>query len=106
MKISASASNHGVIFTLLVILALTTVGLHLLNFQGMGNNLAVFGVATVMAALVGMQYMGLKLEGPIVVSMVVVSFVLFAILVGVLIPDFVLDHTAPAFPGASSGSGH
>ena len=88
MSMSATPnSKHGLIFSVLVIMAFMAVGVTFLHLPLMINNLAIFTVAAVMAALVFFQYMDLKSEGKLIYWVMIVPFVLFAILVVLLIPD-------------------
>jgi hypothetical protein len=84
---STSKTQHGTIFSMLVVLALSAVGVTYLHLPVMSNNLAVFAVAFVMAALVFFQYMELKLEGKLIYWVMIIPCVLFVILVVLLIPD-------------------
>ena len=79
--------KHGMVFALLVILALFSVGKALLHLPALWNNLVIFGVAFVLAGLVVAQYMGLRMEGPVVIIIFVIPLVLFAIMVILLMPD-------------------
>ncbi len=87
MESKSSSMNHGLIFGMLVILVLGSVGVSLLRLPGLTNNLVVFGIAIVMAGLVVFQYMNLKLEGPLVVWLAIIPLIMFAILVLVLLSD-------------------
>lgn len=87
MDLKTNSASHGPIFTLLVISVLVAVGTSLLHLPALLNNIVVLTVAFFMAALVVAQYMGLSFEGKLVRWVVVVPFVLFAILVGILLPD-------------------
>ncbi len=80
-------TSHGMIFSALVVMALSAVGLTFLHLSTMMNNLAIFTVAFAMAALVFFQYMELKMEGKLIYWVMVIPCVLFAILVIMLIPD-------------------
>ncbi len=82
-----SSGNHGLIFSLLVALVLCSVGVSLFHFPVLLNNLSIFGVAVVMAALVLLQYMGLGSEGPMVVWLAIVPLIMFVIIVAVLLAD-------------------
>ena len=83
---SASAS-HGVVFTLLVVLVLCAVGSTQLHLSPLMNNLIIFSIAFIMAGLVTAQYMGLRIEGPLILWIVFIPTLLFAILVILLMPD-------------------
>lgn len=87
MRTQSSNSNHSVIFSALVVLALCSVGIFFLHLPTMMNNLAIFGVAAAMASLVFFQYMGLKMEGKLIYWTLVIPCVLFGILVVLFIPD-------------------
>lgn len=87
MEPKSASMNHGPIFTLLVALVFSSVGIHLLNLSPIVNNLIVLGIALAMAGLVVARYMGLKWEGRLVDWLVVVPLVLFAILMLILLPD-------------------
>lgn len=87
MNTNASTNNHSVIFSVLVVLALSAVGISFLGLPVMANNLAVFSVATVMAGLVFFQYMDLKSEGKLIYWIMIIPFVLFGILLVLFIPD-------------------
>jgi caa(3)-type oxidase subunit IV len=84
---STSSSNHLAVFSSLVVLALCAVGVTFLHLSAVANNLAIFGVAVVMAGLVVFQYMNLKSEGTIIYWVTIIPLVLFAILVILLMPD-------------------
>ncbi|HVZ79717.1 MAG TPA: hypothetical protein VHE12_02820 [bacterium] len=84
---SKPAVSHGVIFGSLVVLVLLSVGTKFLVLPVLWHNLILFGIATVMAALVLAQYMGLRLEGPLVVWAFIIPVVLFVILTLLLMPD-------------------
>lgn len=84
---ATTKTSHGMIFSMLVVMALSAVGITLLHLSVMMNNLAIFTVAFVMAALVFFQYMELKTEGKLIYWVMVIPCVLFAILVIMLIPD-------------------
>jgi hypothetical protein len=83
---SKSAASHGVIFSLLVALVLFSVGASFLPLSALFHNLIIFGIALVMAGLVLGQYMGLRLEGPLVLWTFFVPVVLFVIII-LLMPD-------------------
>jgi len=87
-----SGVNHGAIFSSLVVLALVSVGLTLLHLSPAVNNLAIFAIAFVMAGLVVAQYMGLRLEGAMVIWIVAVPVILFAIIVVAMMPDIAHVH--------------
>ncbi len=84
---SKTPSNHAAVFSSLVVLSLSSVGIFFLHMPILANNLAIFAVAIVMAGLVFFQYMDLKDEGSIIYWVIIIPFVLFAILVILLIPD-------------------
>lgn len=84
---SKPAASHSVIFSSLVALVLLLVGVSFLPLSALFHNLIIFGIALVMAGLVLGQYMGLRLEGPLVVWTFVVPVILFAIIVILLMPD-------------------
>ncbi len=87
MSITASKSNHELVYITLVILAFVTVGASFLHLPGNENVYLIFGLATIQCLLVALQYMGLKVEGVIVYGFVIVPLILFAILVFLCIPD-------------------
>jgi uncharacterized membrane protein len=70
-----------------VVLVLASVGIHLAHLPNAVNNLAIFAVAFTMAGLVVLQYMGLKIEGPLVIWLFVIPLILFVILVFLMMPD-------------------
>jgi hypothetical protein len=82
-----SAVSHSAIFSLLVVLALLSVGASLLPLSTLFHNLTIFAIALVMAGLVLGQYMGLRLEGPLVLWTFIVPVILFGIIVILLMPD-------------------
>ena len=92
---SKTTSNHVAVFSSLVVLSLCAVGITFLHLSVIANNLAIFGVAMVMAGLVVFQYMNLKAETSIIYWVVIIPLVLFAILVFLLIPD--VCHFSPEF---------
>lgn len=81
------SSNHAMIFSALVVLALSAVGVYFLHLSFLMNNMAIFSIALLMALLVFFQYMDLKNEGGLIYWVMIVPFVLFGILVVMLIPD-------------------
>lgn len=87
MNSNVSANNHTMIFSVLVLLALSAVGITFLHMPILQNNLAIFAVATFMAGLVFFQYMDLKSEGKLIYWIIIIPFVLFGILVLLFIPD-------------------
>ena len=87
MDSKSGSMNHGLIFAMLVILVLGSVGLSLLRLPGLTNNLVVFSIAIVMAGLVVFQYMNLKMEGPLVIWVAIIPLIMFGILVLVLLSD-------------------
>jgi cytochrome c oxidase subunit IV len=89
--------NQGLSFATLVALALLGVGVTLLHLSAPTQNVLVFAVAFLMAAIVVLQYMGLRWEGPLVIWTFLIPVVLFAILVIALVPD--IAHICPAFLG-------
>ena len=101
MNSSTGTSNHTMIYTLLVVLAISTVGITFLHLPLVTHNTLLFTIAFVMAALVAVQYMNLKVEGALIYWLVGVPFLLFAILVFTLIPEFVWHHTILVHPAAS-----
>jgi caa(3)-type oxidase subunit IV len=84
---NAVSTKHGFIFSQLAVLALLAVAVTRLHFSGGLNNLLVLGIAFGMAALVLVQYMGLKWRDTYIFWIFVIPVVLFAILVVLLIPD-------------------
>ena len=95
MNPTVNSSNHAAIFSALVVLALSAVGITFLHMGVVANNLAIFAVATFMAALVFFQYMDLKSEGKLIYWIIIIPFVLFGILVVLFIPD--VCHFSPDF---------
>jgi caa(3)-type oxidase subunit IV len=87
MSVTASKSNHELVYAALVVLALVTVGASFLHLPGNENVYLIFGLAVVQCLLVALQYMGLKLEGPMVYGLMIIPLILFAILVFLCIPD-------------------
>jgi len=87
MNPSASTSNHELVFVALVVLALMTVGTTFLHLPGVWSTVAIFTLATFQALFVAIQYMNLKIEGIMVLSLVIIPLILFAILVFLCIPD-------------------
>lgn len=87
MNANTSSNNHSIIFSVLVVLALSAVGIVFLHLPAHSNNLAVFAVATVMAGLVFFQYMDLKSEGKLIYWIMIIPFILFGILFVLFIPD-------------------
>jgi len=87
MASKSNSATHGVIFGLLVVLMLCSVGTHLLHLEPLATNLVLFTVAFLMAGLVVVQYMGLRTEGHLVKWLFVVPLILFGILVVLLLPD-------------------
>lgn len=81
------AASHEVIFSILVVLLLLAVGAGFLGLPVVTHNLIILGIAFVMAGLVLAQYMGLRIEGPLVLWTILVPVVLFVILVFLLMPD-------------------
>lgn len=84
---SKTTSNHAAVFSSLMVLSLCAVGVTFLHLPVLGNNLAIFGVAVVMAGLVLFQYMNLGSESPVIYWLTIIPMVLFAILVFLFIPD-------------------
>ncbi len=84
---SKASTNHAAIFSSLLVLSLCAVGITFLHLSIMANNLAIFGVAAVMAGLVLFQYMNLKGEGGLIYWVLIVPLALFAILLFLLMPD-------------------
>jgi caa(3)-type oxidase subunit IV len=87
MNSNTASNNHTMIFSVLVVMALSAVGVSLLHLPVMTNNVAIFAIAFVMAGLVFFQYMDLKSEGKLIYWLVVIPCVLFGILVVLFIPD-------------------
>lgn len=92
MTLQKNTASHNVIFGLLVVLMFCAVGASLLHLPALTNNLIIFAIAFTMAGLVLGQYMGLRLEGPIVKWVVIIPTILFAILVFLLMPDIAHVH--------------
>lgn len=84
---SKASTNHAAVFSSLLVLSLCAVGITFLHLSIMANNLAIFGVAAVMAGLVLFQYMNLKGEGGLIYWVLIVPLALFAILLFLLMPD-------------------
>ena len=95
MNPNPTSSNHGILYALLVVLVALAAWVSLLHLSPGLNNLAVFGIAFTMAALVLAQYMGLRWEGPLVLWVFAIPVILFAILVVMLLPD--IAHTPMPF---------
>lgn len=95
MDTKASAANHGTVFGILALLALCSIATGVLHFPEALNDVLIFGIAFAMAGLVILQYMGLKLEGQLVLWTFLVPVILFAILVVGLMPD--IAHTSIEF---------
>jgi caa(3)-type oxidase subunit IV len=87
MSSTTSSTKHGMVFSALVAMALSSVGIVFLHLPGFTQNIAVFSVAFLMAGLVFFQYMDLKSEGKLIYWIMVIPFVLFGILVVLFIPD-------------------
>jgi cytochrome c oxidase subunit IV len=88
-------AKHGFLFGILTLLALCSIATVFLHLPAVLNNLIIFAVAFAMAGLVVLQYMGLKMEGPLVVWTFLIPVILFAILVVGLMPD--IAHTSIEF---------
>lgn len=84
---SKPAASHQVIFSLLVVLVLLSVGASFLPLPALLHNVIIFGIAILMAGLVLGQYMGLRLEGPLVVWTFIVPVILFGVLTLLMMPD-------------------
>ncbi len=82
-----SDSTHEVVFSSLIVLVLSAVGASLLHLPPVVNNVVVLTIAFAMAGLVVAQYMGFKVEGPVIKLVMAVPVLLFVILVIVLMPD-------------------
>lgn len=95
MNSQNAPAKHSSIFALLVVLALCSVGVTLVHLSVALNNVVIFAIAFLMAGLVVLHYMGLRLEGPLVVWTFLISIILFAILVVTLMPD--IAHTPVGF---------
>jgi caa(3)-type oxidase subunit IV len=87
MNSNTASNNHSMIFSVLVVMALSAVGVTFFHFPIMTNNIAIFAIAFVMAGLVFFQYMDLKSEGKLIYWIMIIPFVLFGILVLLFIPD-------------------
>ena len=87
MNSNTSVNNHSAIFSVLVVLALSSVGISFLHLPVLANNLAIFSVAVVMAGLVFFQYMDLKSEGKLIYWIMIIPIILFGILFVLFIPD-------------------
>ena len=87
MNSNTASNNHTMIFSVLVVMALSAVGVTFLHMPIMANNVAIFAIAFVMAGLVFFQYMDLKSEGKLIYWIMVIPCVLFGILVLLFIPD-------------------
>jgi cytochrome c oxidase subunit IV len=81
------ASKHGFVFTVLTLLAFCSITTGFLHLPAGPNNLIIFTVAFAMAGLVVLQYMGLKMESPLVIWTFLVPIILFVVLVVALLPD-------------------
>jgi hypothetical protein len=91
------SDKHGGIFALLVALALLMTGVSFIHLSGPAHNAVLFGVAGLMAVLVGLQYMGLRRSPMLVYEIILVAFLLFAMLVVILIPDLVWHGSASSY---------
>lgn len=87
MSSPSTARNHSFIFSLLVVLVLASVGIHQAHLPNTVNNLVIFTIALIMAGLVVFQYMGLKIEGRLVVWLLVIPLILFVALLFLMMPD-------------------
>ena len=87
MELKTTSNNHMAVFSSLVTLALVAVGITFLHLPVLGNNLAIFSVATVMAGLVFFQYMDLRDEGKLIYWILIIPCFLFGLLVFLFIPD-------------------
>lgn len=90
MGMKAKAGDHQGIFFLLVLLALGMTGANFLQLSKQLHNLLLFSIATTMAVLVAIQYMGLKREGTLIYLLLGIPALLFVIVVVFLIPDLVV----------------
>jgi cytochrome c oxidase subunit IV len=96
-SVTTPTAHHKLVYTMLVILALLSVGMGFLHLPAIVNNVAIFTIAFAMAALVVAHYMGLRWEGPIILWTFLVPIILFAILVVLLVPD--IAHSPLPFLG-------
>ena len=87
MESKSNSMNHGLIFAMLVVLALGSVLVSQIQLPGLTHNSVIFAIAILMASLVVFQYMGLKIEGPLVKWVTIIPLIMFAILVLVLLSD-------------------
>ncbi len=87
MNSNTASNNHTTVFSVLVVMALSAVGVTFLHLPLMANNVAIFSIAFVMAGLVFFQYMDLKSEGKLIYWIMIIPFVLFGILLVLFIPD-------------------
>jgi len=88
MDAKSGILNHSLIFGLLVVLMAASVGTSLLlHSSPVANNVVIFIIAFIMAGLVISQYMDLKIEGPLVIWLVLIPVILFAIIVFLMMPD-------------------
>jgi len=98
MKIHIGSADHGPLFALLVIMALTAAGTSFLHLPPLVNNTIVLAIASVMAVLVVGQYMGLRFKGQLAVWVFFApALILFLILVVMMLPD--IAHIPFAFLG-------
>ena len=79
--------KHEMVFALLAVLAFFSVRTALLHILAFWKNVVIFGAAFVLAGLVVAQYMGFRMEGPVMIIIFVIPLVLFAIMVILLMPD-------------------
>ena len=83
MNSTTASNNHTMIFSVLVVMALSAVGVTFLHLPIVTNNVAIFAIAFVMAGL----YMDLKSEGKLIYWIMIIPFILFGILLVLFIPD-------------------
>jgi caa(3)-type oxidase subunit IV len=95
MASNSGSAKHGFVFGVLVLLALCSVTAGVLHLPVVLNNILIFAIAFAMAGLVVLQYMGLRMEGPLVFWTFLIPVILFAILVVGLMPD--IAHTSIEF---------
>ena len=87
MNSNTASNNHMMIFSVLVVMALSAVGVSFLHLPVLANNFSIFAIAFVMAGLVFFQYMDLKSEGKLIYWIMIIPFILFGILFVLFIPD-------------------
>lgn len=89
----AAQGKQGIVFFLLVILVLVSVGVHELHLSLSMEIPFLALIAVTMTALVATRYMKLQTEGIVIYLLAGIPVLLFVVLVVLLIPDFVQSHT-------------